>query len=58
MKVVSAVTLSGDVRDRWVKARKEMYRGVLRDPRSSEHSKRVAREKLKSTSESPTVPSL
>lgn len=47
MKSVSARNLNGDARNRWVKNRREVYRAVLRDPRSTDAQKASAKEKLK-----------
>jgi hypothetical protein len=47
MKSVSAKNLDGDARSRWVKNRREVYRSVLRDPRSTDAQKATAKEKLK-----------
>jgi len=46
MKSVSAKSLSGEARHRWVKNRREVYRSVLRDPRSTDVQKAAAKEKL------------
>lgn len=43
---LSPQNLTGDVRSRWEKSRKELLRTVLRDPGSSAQAKNQARRKL------------
>ena len=49
MPALSAKNLQGDQHRRWAKNRKEMYRGVLRDPRVSPVMKARAKKKLDDT---------
>ena len=46
MLLLSPQNLEGDQRSRWEKSRKELLRGVLRDPGSSPEAKKEAREKI------------
>ena len=47
MPHVSVKSLNDEQWERWADARRQLYRGVLRNPASSEWEKRVAKEKLK-----------
>lgn len=46
MLLLSPQNLTGEVRTRWEKSRKELLRSVLRDPGASAQAKSLARRKL------------
>ena len=49
MRIFSPKDLKGEFLERWVRARKEVYRGILRDPAATESQKKLARHKLEAT---------
>lgn len=51
MRSLSPSDLQGEQRQRWAQARRELYRGILRDPHASEVQKARARKKLEATQE-------
>ncbi len=58
MPVISAKNLKGVERRRWSQNRREIYRSVLRDPRSSQAQKAQARKKIDDTKDADAVPPL
>lgn len=46
MTQLSPKDLVGETRTRWTQARKELFRGVLRDPGASTQAKVLARQKI------------
>ena len=49
MNHLSVKMLTGEQFQRWAEARKSLYKGVLRDPKSTGRLKSVAKVKLEAT---------
>ena len=48
MRSLSPKDMTPEIRLKWAKARRDLYRGVLRDPRATESQREEARRKIES----------